>query len=171
MTSELDGKDVLVLLKVASHKGHRWELNELAFELDSSINDIQISVFKMLNLNLINSNTINAETRIFKEFILSELHSLFGVVPGPIVKGISTGAKSGPVFIEGLPRISIFAWPHPDGLEKGFEIHPLSPKCPFAALNDSRLRSLLAITETIRIQGNKATNWAERELDKFLFKI
>jgi hypothetical protein len=171
LTSKLNSSDVLVLLKMVSHREHRWELSELSLELDTSITDVQSSVLKLISLNLINKNTFNTEVQIFKQFILSELHSLFPVVPGPVVKGTSTGAKCGSVFTEGLPRISIYAWPNPDGWEKGFEIIPLSPTCTFAALNDSRLRNFLAITETMRIQGKHAGNWAEKELDRLLFKM
>lgn len=171
MIQGLISTDVLVLLKIAAHRNHRWELSELAIELDASIVDIQPSLQRLVSLKLINGDTLITEIQPFKDFIVSEVHSLFPVVPGPIVQGTSTGAKSGPVFTEGLPRISIYTWPNPNGLERGFEVTPLSPQCSFAALNDSRLRDLLAITETMRIQGKLASKWAEKELDKLLFKI
>ena len=171
MSQRLTGTDVLVLLKIAAHRIHRWELSELASELDASIVDIQPCIQRLVSSKLVNGDALISDIQSFKDFIVSDVNSLFPVVPGPIVHGTSTGAKSGPVFTEGLPRFSIYTWPNPDGIEKGYEITPISPLCPFAAINDSRLRDLLAITETMRIHGKHAARWAEKELDKMLFKI
>ena len=166
--SALSSEDVLVLLKLAAFETYLWRLNIVSKELGFSTFEVLNSIKRLRENGLLVAHNDYIDLEKFKTFLLYDIQNLFPTTPGPIVQGTLTGANPGAYFAIGLPYDSIWVWPNPDGQDSGFEIKPLSPQCCYAALNDKNLKHLLAITETMRVAGDQAREWAAAELDKVL---
>lgn len=164
----LRSEDVLILLKLAACEPYYLNPETLAYELGHSTTEIVNSLERLQMNGMIDTVTCKIKLNEFKRFILYGVQNLFPARPGNIVRGMLTGGKSNAFFAVGLPYSSIWVWPSPEGKNFGFEITPLSSHCCFAAANDSRLRKLLAITETMRVIGTPARNWASEELKLLL---
>jgi hypothetical protein len=161
----MKSEDVLILLKIAATRGLPWTEDYIASETGHEVAEVKRSLETLRTSRLIVNNQLRDEE--FKDFILFRVHNIFPARPGEIVRGICTGAKPGQFFTGNLPYTPITVWPYEHGKEMGYRIHPLSPHCCFAALNDPQLRKLLAITETMRIVGREARPWAASELSRF----
>lgn len=168
MSSNLKSEDVLVLLKLVAIEPFHKDLTFLSQELGHDPHEIINSLSRLRTSNLIEDKTHKVLIPNFKKFLYKNLHEQFQTTPGKITQGMLTGAKPDFYFAVGLSYTSIWVWPHPDYNHKGYEIQPLSSQCCFAAANDPRLRKLLAVTETVRVAGPKATAWAAIELENFL---
>lgn len=154
-------EDVLVLLKIAVVENCEWNAELLSFELGHSVTEIEASLRRLKTSKLLRSSN-QPDPEALKRFLLKDLPELFPAAPGKQGRGILTGAKPDNYHVTAdLPYTSIWIWSTVDGQDMGFEIPPLSPHCCFAALNDQRLRKVLAITETLRVSGHKAQVWAE----------
>lgn len=164
----LKSEDVLILLKLAASYPYELTPDTLSYETGHTIEEVETSVERLQVNGLVDTVTCRIKMDEFLKFILHEVQKLFSVQPGKKVRGLLTGAKPNNFFAVGLPYESIWVWPHPDGKHMGFGITPLSPHCSFAASNDSRLRVLLAVTETMRIVGTPARSWASEELKQFM---
>lgn len=167
MSSTLKSEDVLVLLKLIAVEPYHKDLSYLSLELGHDPSEIINSLSRLRSSNLIEDKTHKVRIPDFKNFIFNQVHQLFPTSPGKITQGMLTGAKPDFYFAVGLSYTSIWVWPNPDYPHKGYEIQPLSEHCCFAAANDPRLRKLLAVTETLRVSGRKARDWAEAELENY----
>ena len=156
-------EDVIALLKIAAIGSCDWTPAQLSLELGHSVAEIEASIKRLTDAQLLRS-TFRPDPDSLRKFLLIDLHKRYPVTPGKLTRGILTGAKQAPYFTVGLPYTSIWVWPKENGPDWGFEIAPLSPHCCFAAVNDKKLRELLAITETLRVAGQEARIWAEYSL-------
>ena len=160
--------DVLVLAKIAVWNSFHWRPEELANELEITPEFLAESIERLRHARLLVKDSNKVSYSDFQDFVLFGLHYCFPARPGKISRGMLTGVKPGMFFTSGFPYTSITVWPHELGKHEGFEITPLAPFCYQAALNDSRLRELLAVTETMRVVGREARAWAAYELKKVL---
>jgi hypothetical protein len=160
--------DVLVLAKIAVWNSYHWRPEELANELEITPEFLMESLDRLKLARLIHKDTHKVSYPDFQDFILFGLHYCFPASPGKITRGMLTGVKPGMFFTSGLHYTSITVWPHELGKHEGYEVVPLAPFCYQAALNDSRLRELLAVTETMRVVGREARAWAAYELKRIL---
>ncbi len=159
----MQSEDVLVLLKIAAIKSCEWTPEQLSLELGHTLQEVEASLQRLTKAQLLRS-TNKPDPDVLRKFLLLDMPKLFPVKPGKLTRGILTGAKQAPYFTMGLPFTSIWVWKKENGPDWGFEIAPLSQHCCFAALNDRKLRELLAITETLRVAGQEARIWAEYSL-------
>lgn len=164
-------EDILVVLKMSSWNQKIWDLEFLSEELGMTVEHVKDSLERLNHSGLIQTSSRIIQYQELKEFMLHGLPYFYPTRHGELTVGMLTGAKDDKFFTTGLPYTSTSVWPNPNGKEKGFAIEPLSDKCCFAALNDSRLRQLLAISETLRIVGKNARDWARKELDLFYSEI
>lgn len=164
----LKSEDVLVLLKLAVWNSQPWSLPLLSEELGPTPEEIQNSIRRLRTTQLVCDISDRLFRERFKEFVLYCLQYMFPTRPGMKTKGMLTGAKTHSFFKSGSPQNSIYVWTKAGGSDYGYEIEALSPHCCYAALNDTKLRSLLSITETMRIVGTPARLWAASELDRSL---
>lgn len=156
-------EDVFILLKIAVLGSCDWTPFQLSLELGHSPEEIESSVERLLAAKLIRS-TRRPDPDAFKKFLIMDLPQKFSTRPGGLTRGLLTGAKPGMFFTGNLSYTSIWVWPDKDGPDWGYAIDPLSPHCCFAALQDRKFRTLLAITETLRVAGKEARVWAEMSL-------
>lgn len=156
-------EDIFVLLKIAVIGSCEWTPFQLSIELGHSQSEIEGSIERLLSANLLRS-TRRPDPDAFKKFLLMDFPDKFRTQPGKLTRGMLTGAKPGMFFTGTLPYASIWVWSKKDGPDMGYEIEPLSPHCCFAALNDSRFKKVLGITETLRVAGKEARLWAEMSL-------
>lgn len=162
----INPEDTLVLLKMAVWNFYKWSPLEFSLELAITPAELECSLERLTNFGIIDRSSGKIHFSEFKYFILYNIQHMFPVKPGPIVRGVSTGVKSAHFFIPGIPYVSAYVWPSSDGAFSGFEVNPLSPNCRFAVMNDPHLKRLMAITETMRLFGNKSRNWASTEIDR-----
>lgn len=167
MSTLLSSVDVLVLLKLAVLNSCHFNKELLVHELGHSFEEITDSLNRLETFGLIDQN-LKVRFQEFRYFILYCISYLFPARPGALITGRMSGAKTDHFFIRGTPETSILVWPDPFGQERGWEISPLSPQCGFAALNDSKLKRLLAVVETLRVAGSEARSWADAEITDIL---
>lgn len=157
----MEAEDVFILQKILAVEGFNWKVEDLSRELDVESAKIEECLFNLKEAKLISVNNQIQKKKVEK-FLLTDLPRLHPASPGKLTRGTLTGAKPGTYFCVGLPYTSIWVWPHEDGSDIGYELKPLSPKCCFAVLQDERLKKILAITETLRVSGDKALDWAQK---------
>jgi hypothetical protein len=91
---------------------------------------------------------------------------------GGITRGVATAFVAGDPSINNEatnePVNAEFVWPHPAGQSRGQALYPLYPKAVDAALNNRRLRHLLALTDLVRIGGHREREAALVALEKAL---
>ncbi len=156
----MESEDVFILQKIIAIGNGDWSPELLALELDQSSSRIAKAIDNLRHAKLLDSHHrfIPENT---KNFLLKDLHRYFPARPGKLGRGILTGAKPGTYFCVGLSYASIWIWPLENGPDLGYEITPLSSGCCFAVTQDVRLKKILAITETLRVAGPEAQEWAE----------
>lgn len=161
----METQDIFILLKIcAIHPGF-WSAEDLPKELLMTPDQIQKSL-KELRLQNFLDEELKPVIPSIKALLLEEIYRLYPVKPGKLARGFLTGAKPGNYFTGPLPYTSVWVWPEEDGKDWGYEITPLSPTCSFAVRQDRRLREILAITETIRVKGPEAKDWARESFKR-----
>lgn len=167
LSPSIKSEDILVLLKIAAHPKMKLDLEIMSSEIGHSISEVSESLRRLQSFGF-----FDLEGKIIlsyvKKFLIFDLHDLFPASPGKLTQGMLTGAKPGTFLDPHLPYTSIWVWPNSGGTDHGFELTPLSPHCCFACLNDSRLKDLLAVTETLRVVGKEARLWSINRLDAIL---
>lgn len=167
LSPSIKPEDVLVLLKIAAHNNERWDAVTLSQELGHTPEEVAEAMRRLQSFGFFDLDGKIILSYV-KKFLIFDLHDLFPAIPGKMTKGLLTGGKPGTFLDPHLPYTSIWVWPHDNGSDHGFEIIPLSPHCCFACLNDSRLKDLLAVTETLRVVGKDARLWSMNRLDSIL---
>lgn len=167
MAGLLNPEDVLVLLKLAVMRSCTWDLETLSFETGHTCAELSESISRLQGSGFLDLDNSVFISRL-KDFLINDLHELFPASPGKLTRGTLTGAKPSTFLDSQLPYTSIWVWENADGPDQGFEITPLSPQCCFAALNDGKLKQLLAVTETLRVVGEKARPWGKDRLNSLL---
>lgn len=156
----MESEDIFVLQKIIAIDNYDWSADFISYELDLPISRIERSLDRLRESSFLDSN-LRTNKHLTKLYFLNDLHYQFPARPGKLGRGILTGAKPGTFFCVGLPYTSIWIWPKENGPDLGYEITPLSPGCCFAVQQDEKLRKLLAITETLRVAGPSAREWAK----------
>jgi hypothetical protein len=160
-------QDVVILLKIITRAGSKWQYRDLASELSISISEISESLQRSHIAGLIDDTRRRVHRQSLMEFISFGLRYVFPQVPGTIVTGIPTGI-SHPLFREKFVSEINFVWPDADGDVRGLSIIPLHKGVPFAIRKDDRLYKLLACIDVIRIGRVREVKMALSELQKEL---
>lgn len=141
--------DIVVLLKIISIEGE-WLNKELSCALHISSSEISESLNRSMISGLLSPDKKKVMKSAFIQFIQYGLKYVFPVVPGPIERGILTG-HSAPILKAYFLAAEKYVWPSRLGKEKGFAIQPLYPNQVLAAVDNSLLYDMLALTDAIRI--------------------
>jgi hypothetical protein len=99
------------------------------------------------------------------EFLVHGLKYVFPVEHGPLTRGIAT-SYGAPPLSRFIVRSSepIPVWPYAEGSVRGVAFEPLYRNVPVAALNDSGLYELLALTDALRNGRARERKLAEDHL-------
>jgi hypothetical protein len=84
------------------------------------------------------------------EFLQYGLRYVFPQKPGAVVRGLATSHSASPLK-ELIQSNEAYVWPYGKGNVRGHSIVPLYPSVPEAALKDSSLHEILALTDALRI--------------------
>ncbi len=99
------------------------------------------------------------------EFLQFGLRYVFPQQPGAIIRGIPTSHSAAPLNEE-IQSNEIYVWPYGKGTVRGHSIIPLYPSVPEAALKDSKIHELLALTDALRVGRAREKEIAILELKK-----
>lgn len=146
-------QDIVVALKILAMRGDHWSQNGLAHELGVSPSEVNGALKR-----LVTSRLFHYQQRVYmprvtaiSEFVLHGLKYVFPGELGEPSRGIPT-AHAAPVFEAEISHNEVLpVWPHPEGHSRGYALAPLHKCVPGAALRDTKLYSLLAIVDALRL--------------------
>jgi hypothetical protein len=158
-------QDILILLKIVAHGSDNWQQIPLAKALGMSQSEVSQSVARSQFANLLYGNGKQVMKSALLEFLEFGLTYVFPQKPGAIVRGIATAHSASPLarIIESTES---FVWPYAKGNQRGQSIIPLYRSVPEAALKDSKLYELLALTDALRVGKAREKIIAIEELKK-----
>jgi predicted XRE-type DNA-binding protein len=142
--------DIVVLLELLICDSTLTQ-SEIAQRLHLSQSEISESLRRSRLSGLLLPNERKVMKRSFRDFLIHGLRFVFPAMPGPIVLGVPTAHSAAPLsetFQNGTEK---FVWPYRKGTVRGQAISPLYDSLPEAALSDSDLYKLCAITDALRL--------------------
>lgn len=142
--------DIAILLKISTYSDKNWFAKDIAFGLNISGSEVSESLNRSVIAGLLSNDKKTLMKRSLMEFLEFGLKYVFPVVPGAIVRGVSTSHSASPLA-EVFQSEENFVWPLATGNERGQAIKPLHPKLPEACLKDFELYELLALTDALRV--------------------
>jgi hypothetical protein len=160
-------QDVVILLKILTNDGARWQYRDLAASLSISVSEVSESLNRSHIAGLIDETKKKVRRQSLMEFIEHGLHYVFPQLPGRLVTGVPT-AHSHPFFIKKLVSDMNYVWPDPDGSVKGLAIQPLHRSVTKAIQKDDLLYRLLASIDIIRVGNTRELKLALQELNKII---
>lgn len=147
----LKAQDVLIALKVAV-EGPEWTFRTLSTDLGLALSEVHKGLRRAVESDLLDLDRRTVRRSNLEEFICHGLRYVFPARRGSIVTGLATSFATAPLNerfsmrSEGL----IPVWKSSFGTQQGYELEPLYPSVPEAALGDSRLYEMLALCDAIR---------------------
>jgi hypothetical protein len=147
----LKPQDIVVLLKLCVTSPD-WTYRALATELSISISEIHQSLLRAAQSDLYDQQRRRPMLRNLEEFIVHGLKYAFPATRGGLTRGLPTSYAAPPLsrhFHQPLadnPPV----WPVAQGPVSGYEISPLYPSVPEAAMIDPQLYELLAMIDALR---------------------
>lgn len=151
-------QDLVVLLKIISKGKQAWFNKDLAYELFLSQSEISESLNRSKIAGLINADGKKVHRQSLMEFIQHGLHYVFPAIPEGPANGIPT-AHSHPVMKEEFESNQVFVWPDIEGKDYGLSIDPLYKDVVKAIKIDSKLHTLLALIDVLRIGRAREINY------------
>jgi DNA-binding MarR family transcriptional regulator len=162
----LKPQDFVVALKLVVTK-RDLKLTELAEELGMSVSAVHGSITRAEVARLISrsAGSMRAIRPSVREFAIFGARYVFPGVLGPSTRGIPT-AIGAPVLTQHFAQSDALVpvWPSAEGKVWGFELVPLHPSVPSAALRDGELYDLLALIDAIRVGAARERELAIEEL-------
>ena len=166
--SRINGRDVLVLLKVAANRENRRSMRSLAEELGLSASSVSDSVKRLREAGLLGASPGTKVNRIAtREFLI---HGLRWVVPGSLAGvelGLPTADAAAPLR-EKLMGPQDFVMPLTGGPSRGVAVAPIDESAPKAAQRDPKLHLLLALADAMRVGSARSKELAASEIRAFL---
>lgn len=162
----MKGVDLFVLLKVASMGQRRWTQNEIAYEIGLSPSQVNRALHALHGVRLYSFDSRCVSTKTLVKALVAGANIFLPARMGPEVRGIFTAWGAPPLSRETI-QSSLFGlpvWPYAEGDARGFEIEPLHPNAPMAALRDPVMYELLALVDALRLGGSRETEIAGRLL-------
>jgi len=166
-------QDIVVLLKVvANWPQQRWQGKDLAQTLELSTSEISDSLARCRFSRLLSPDPqrLVVHTQALQEFLIHGLPYIFAVHPGPLARGVVTGA-SAPPLSQTFGVEPAYVWPAAEGDVWGTAITPLYAGAPAAAQRDARLHELLALVDAVRLGRPREKTVAGRLLAEYLHPI
>jgi len=162
---QMKPQDIVILLKIAALETDNWQQKPLAEALGMSQSEVSQSVARSQYAGLLFGSGKQVMKSALLDFLQFGLTYVFPQKPGPVVRGIATAHSAMPLsqYIEGAES---YVWPHAKGNVRGHGIVPLYKSVPEAALNDTKLYELLALSDALRIGKAREKAFAMEELKK-----
>ena len=164
----MNGKDVLVLLKILS-VGERKPYQELAESLGMSVGAVHQGVRKGIAVGLLHPETHAPIPHAMEEWFLHGIRYFVPLKKSGRGRGMPTGL-SAPPFTEWFPKQAedLWVWADPDGIVRGDLVAPVFSSAPFAARRDPELYAWLVVLDVIRggraREKKLAENWVHERL-------
>ena len=163
-------QDIVVLLKLAAHwPQNHWQGKELAQALELSTSEISDSLARCRFSRLLASDPqwLLVQVQALRELLVHGLPYVFAVQPGPLARGMVTGA-SAPPLVGTFGSEPAYVWPSAEGEVWGTAIEPLYAGVPAAARRDPRLHELLALVDALRLGRPRECRVASELLADYL---
>lgn len=157
----LKAQDILLVLKLTIQETD-WTYRDLATSLGISAGELVNSMKRAAESSLIDPVSKRPNRTNLLEFLSHGIRYSFPAKKGEIVRGIPTSFAAPPLnqyFQSSLDGI-FPVWPHREGKQRGYQLEPLYPSVPNAALNDEKLYELLSLIDAIREGRNRERNLA-----------
>ena len=161
----LKAQDVVILLKIVSDNNPAWNQKKLAGELGLSQSEVSEAVSRCKYSGLLATDGKSVMKHALLEFLKFGLRYVFPQKPGAFVRGVPTSHSASPLKEE-IQSNEVYVWPYGKGTVKGFSIQPLYSSVPEAALRDTKLHELLALTDALRVGRAREREIAIFELNK-----
>ena len=161
--------DIVVLLKLSLESGRPPYL-QMAHDLHLYPSEVYTSMGRCRASHLVQGERKDRLNRSsLLEFLLHGIRYAFPAKTGALTRGVTTAYAAPPLdrLIAGgddPPPV----WPLADGTVRGYSFEPLHKNVPRAALEDSRLYELLALTDAVRDGRARERELAGNELRKRL---
>ena len=143
-------QDVVILLKICTYGNLPWYQKPLAEELSMSQSEVSESIARSKYAQLLDHTGKKVRKIALLELLQFGVPYVFPQEPGAIVRGIPTAHSAKPLS-EIIQSEEQYVWPSGKGNIKGQAIMPLYPSIVNAIQNDSKLHSLLALVDSIRV--------------------
>ena len=143
-------QDIVILLKIIVLGDSSWLNKDLAQSLYISPSEIGESLSRSEIAGLIDFNRKRVNRLGLFEFLEHGLHYVFPQQPGSMVSGVPT-AHGHPFIKQFIEADLLYVWPDIKGDVRGLSIEPLYPNQVKAIREDSRLYTLLALLDVIRV--------------------
>jgi hypothetical protein len=157
--------DVAVLLKIITYDDLDWKQQQLSMDMHLSQSEISKSVARSRYAGLLDDAGKKVRRLALMDFLEKGITYVFPQHPGPIVRGVPT-SHSAPPLMELIQSQENYVWPSAQGKLRGQSIIPLYPGAPEAALLNSELHALLALTDALRVGQKREQHLAISELKK-----
>lgn len=165
MNYQMKPQDIVILLKIVAINNDNWQQKPLAEALGMSQSEVSQSVARSQYAGLLFGNGKQVMKSALLEFLQYGLGYAFPQKPGAIVRGIATAHAASPLK-ENIDSTESYVWPYAKGNQRGQTIVPLYTSVPEAALKDSMLYELLALTDALRVGKAREKAMAIEELKK-----
>jgi hypothetical protein len=163
--NQLKPQDIVLLLKIVSDKNPGWNQKPVAQALGLSQSEVSEAVSRCKYAGLLAPDGKTVMKTALFEFLKFGLRYVFPQHPGAVVRGVPTSHSAEPLKEE-IQSNEVYLWPYGKGNIRGHSILPLYPSVPEAALRDSKLHELLALTDALRVGRAREREIAIKELDK-----
>lgn len=157
--------DIVLCLYLTSIKGGFRGYEQMSADLGIGLSSAHRSVKRLQMASLVDPTLLPACPAIL-ELLIHGVRYVYYVKPGEITRGIPTAHAAPPLSELIGARNESPVWPDPEGKVRGYAIKPLHSSAPAAALRNSRLYELLALTDALRIGRVRERALAEKELRK-----
>lgn len=162
---QMKPQDIVILLKIVALDHDKWQQKPLAESLGMSQSEVSQSLARSQYAGLLYENGKRVMKSALLEYLKYGIRYVFPQQPGAIVRGIATAHAASPLK-ESIESSETYVWPYAKGQERGLAILPLYPSVPQAAMQDSKLYELLALTDAMRVGKARERNLAFEELKK-----
>lgn len=156
--------DIVVLLKIAAKGEQEWLMKDLASELGISHSEISESLNRSAFAGLLFGDKKRIMKLALLEFLEHGLKYVYPQHPGSLVRGIPTAFSAKPLS-EHIQSSEPIVWPYGEGNVRGQALLPLHINVPKAALQDTKLYELLALTDALRVGRAREKLMAIKELN------
>jgi hypothetical protein len=159
--------DFVLAVKIAVNRNQDFLLAQLASEFEVSLSTVHAALSRAESARLLSRSAgfPRALGPALLEFAIHGLKYAFPATIGPAGRGLPT-AVGAPVLAKHFAATGglVPVWAHPQGNTYGFEVIPLHPSVPKAALKDEGLYEVLALVDALRVGAAREREISLNEL-------
>jgi hypothetical protein len=157
--------DIVVILAVHDLGNAPWTYATLSQRLGISDSQAHGAVQRAMGARLLDGTNRSIRTHNMLEFLEHGIRYAFPVEPGPLTRGLPTGASAPP--LDALLRrdsAGELVWPDVDGAVMGQSVAPLHSAVPTIAKAYASLHQIFALVDALRLGGARERDLAVKEL-------